>query len=83
MNVFLSRRPRPRLVTLAVLLVAGPMVGCSDGQEVTPQALEQAKQLWKKAGIRDYELEWTVSGANNAHYDVTVRGGEVSKIDSA
>ena len=52
------------------------------GQEVTPEAIEQAKQLWTKAGIRDYDLEWTVAGAQNNHYYVTVRGGEVRKIES-
>ena len=62
-------------------MIAGTLTGCAGGQPVTPEALEQAKQLWKKAGIRDYELEWTVAGAQTNHYYVQVRGGEVHQIE--
>jgi hypothetical protein len=56
--------------------------GCSGGQPVTPEAIAAARNLWAEAGIRDYDLEWTVSGPNNAHYFVTVRDGVVRKVES-
>jgi hypothetical protein len=65
-----------------VLTVFGAALGCSRGQEVTSEAISQAHERWANAGIRDYNLEWTVTGPNNAHYYVTVRGGEVSDIES-
>jgi Family of unknown function (DUF6174) len=56
--------------------------GCGGGQEVTPESVQAARQLWNRAGIRDYDLDWSVSGRNNAHYLVTVRDGDVRKIES-
>jgi hypothetical protein len=71
-----------KLRMLGLLTVLGAMAGCAGGQEVTPEAIEQAKQLWTKAGIRDYDLEWTVTGAQNNHFYVTVHGGEARKVES-
>jgi hypothetical protein len=65
---------------LPALLIAA--AGCGGGREVTPESVQAARQLWNRAGIRDYDLDWSVSGRNNAHYLVTVRGGEVRKIES-
>ena len=65
-----------------MLAILGATIGCAGGQDATPEALEQAKQLWTKAGIRDYDLEWTVAGAQSNHYFVTVRGDEVRKVES-
>jgi Family of unknown function (DUF6174) len=82
MSSSLGWRPGRRVATVGVLAIAAFALGCSRGQEVTPQALAQARQLWKDAGISAYELEWTVTGPNNAHYDVTVQGGQVRKVMS-
>jgi hypothetical protein len=71
-------RFRP-LVVLAWLVT---FAGCDRGQVVSPEAIDQAKRLWSLASIRDYELDWSTSGPNNAHYVVTVRGGEVRKVDA-
>jgi hypothetical protein len=65
---------------IPALLVAA--TGCAGGVYGTPEALEQAKRLWTQAQIRDYDLDWTVKGPNNAHYFVTVRGGEVRRVES-
>ncbi len=62
-----------------MLLIAG---GCAGGQNVTPESVAEAKRVWTQAGIRDYDLDWSVRGPNNAHYSVTVRGGEVRKLES-
>ncbi len=70
------------LQRVTMLAIAGAVLGCSRGQEVTPEALAEAKQVWKNAGINDYELEWTATGQNNVHYNVTVQGGEVRKVVS-
>jgi hypothetical protein len=68
----------PMVVVVALCAVAG----CSGGQPVTPQTIADARKVWTQAGVRDYDLEWTAAGMNHAHYLVTVRGGEVRKIES-
>jgi Family of unknown function (DUF6174) len=78
----LTRRFRTRRyvkLSLAALLMA--TAGCGGGQEVTPESVQAAKQLWARAGIRDYDLDWSVTGPNNAHYLVTVRDGQVRTIE--
>ncbi len=78
----LAKRPRTRwyarLGLSAILITAA---GCGGGREVTPESVQAARQLWNRAGIRDYDLDWSVSGRNSAHYLVTVRDGEVRKIE--
>ncbi len=64
------------------LVAACVLSGCSGGEAVTPQTIAAAKAKWAAAGIRDYDLEWTVAGPNRAHYYVTVRGGEVRRVES-
>ena len=64
---------------LPVFLIA--IAGCGGGQEVTPESVQAAKQLWARAGIRDYDLDWSVSGPNNNHYFVTVRRGQVRSVE--
>jgi hypothetical protein len=49
---------------------------------VTQQSLAAAKAKWVAVGVHDYDLEWTAIGANRAHYYVTVRGGQVRKVES-
>jgi hypothetical protein len=77
-----SLRRRRELGTLIILAWLGTMAGCDGGQAVTPEAIDQAKRLWSLAGIRDYELDWSVTGPNSAHYVVAVQAGEVRKIDA-
>jgi hypothetical protein len=82
-----SVRPRKRgfvLIQLGSLAILGAALGCSGGQNVTPEAIDQAKRLWKETGIRDYELElnWTTNGQNHSHYLVVVKDGEVRQIES-
>jgi Family of unknown function (DUF6174) len=83
----MNRSPRVRWIgdwkMLGLLAILGTMIGCAGGQEVTVEAINQSKQVWKTAGIRDYDLDWTVTGAQNNHYYVTVRGGDVRKVESA
>ena len=55
---------------------------CSSGEPVTPQALAAAKKVWTDAQVRDYDLEWIASGQSSGHYFVTVRGGDVRKIEA-
>src|SRR5262249_34194775 len=45
------------------------------------EAVQAARQLWTRARMADYDLDWSVSGPNNAHYLVAVRGGEVRKVE--
>ena len=82
----MNRPPRAlrlrRFAMSGILTIVGAVSGCAGGQQATPEALEQAKQLWAKAGIRDYELEWTVAGGQTNHYVVLVRNGEVRQIEA-
>jgi hypothetical protein len=75
-------RYRGNLRVLGLLAWLGIMAGCDRGEVVTPEAVAQAKRLWSQAGIRDYELDWSVTGQNNAHYLVTVRSAEVRKVEA-
>jgi len=82
MNTTSPLRLRREIGTLMILTWLGTTVGCDGGQAVTPEAIDQAKRLWSGAGIRDYELDWSVTGPNNAHYVVTVQAGEVRRVDA-
>jgi hypothetical protein len=73
------RTGRHARLGLPTLLIA--IAGCGGGQEVTPEAVRAARQLWTRAGMADYDLDWSVSGPNNARYLVAVRGGEVRKVE--
>ena len=42
--------------------------------------IADARKVWEQAGIRDYDLEWTASGMNRAHYFVTVRGSDARRL---
>jgi hypothetical protein len=54
--------------------------GCSGGDDVTAVNIKTARELWAKAGIRDYDLEYTTAPANG-HFLVTVREGVVKKVE--
>jgi len=71
----------PRLAVVGFFLSITSTLGCAGGQQVTPETLEAARTLWKQAGIMNYDLEWAVTGPNNAHYFVTVQGGKVRKLE--
>jgi hypothetical protein len=77
-----GRRPAAGPLWAAVLAAVAAVAGCSGGEPVTPEAIAAARTVWAGAGIRDYDLEWTSSGVNQAHYYVTVRGGSVRKVES-
>lgn len=63
---------------MAACLMA--LSGCGGGRDVTLQNLHAARQTWERAHLRDYDLEWTTAGAQNAHYRVFVRGGRVRDV---
>jgi hypothetical protein len=58
------------------------LFGCARREDVTARSLAEARRLWERAGIRDYDLEWSSSGLGHGHYVVTVRGGQVTAIES-
>ena len=47
---------------------------------MTSDSLSQARRVWERARIDDYDLEWQSTGQNEAHYRVRVRGGRVRSV---
>jgi hypothetical protein len=81
MTLRLRKRPNSRRTAcLGVLVACTAAAGCSGGQAVTAENLDAARQLWAKAGIHDYDLEYTTAPANG-HFLVTVRNSEVKKVE--
>jgi hypothetical protein len=66
-------------VLLGVVLT---LTGCAGREDVTARSLAEARRRWERAGIRDYDLEWSSSGLGHGHYVVTVRGSQVVAIES-
>jgi hypothetical protein len=67
------------------LFLAGTLLafaGCGGGEDVTARSIAEARRKWDRAGIRNYDLEWTSAGLSRAHYVVTVRDGQVHSIAS-
>ena len=56
-------------------------MGCSGGENVTTENIDAARQVWAKAAIRDYDLEYTTAPANG-HFYVTVRDGQVKTVEA-
>jgi hypothetical protein len=73
-----SRTIRAAAVPLALGLAL--VSGCGGGQDVTAQALRDARATWERANIRDYDLEWGSTGAQRNRYRVFVRGGKVKAV---
>ncbi len=73
------RRSRPWIVLSLALL---PLAGCVEGEDVDPRTIARARRVWDQAKPSNYDLEWTVSGAREAHYLVAVRDGSVQSIES-
>lgn len=65
---------------LALFLFTLACVGCDKGRVVTVEGVRDAQTKWDKAGIRDYNLEWTSKGPRNVHYRVFVRDGAVRAV---
>jgi Family of unknown function (DUF6174) len=72
--------PAKALARAASALCLLALSGCGGGQVLTPQAIRASRQTWQRADLRDYDLEWTTSGAQTGHYRVSVRGGEVRSV---
>jgi hypothetical protein len=72
--------PIPRLAMAAVL--ASLLAGCGSSRELTERSLREARQVWTRAGLRDYDLEWRSSGLRSGRYRVAVRGGRVEEVRS-
>jgi hypothetical protein len=82
MNLSLRVARDHALGRLGVVAILGSALGCAGGQEVTPEAIAHAKEVWTRSGIRDYDLEWAVTGAQNNHFHVRVQAGEVRRVES-
>ncbi len=72
--------PARRLLVLAPIALA--LAGCAGGEDVSTRSIANARRTWEAARVRNYDLEWTSSGARDGHYLVTVRGGQVLSIKS-
>ncbi len=70
-----------RRLALVAIVLCWEIAGCGGGENLTREAIQSARAVWRRAGIRDYDLVWSCSGIRNARYRVTVRDGEVKRID--
>lgn len=78
-----KRPPRAaRPARIVVLLTLTALTGCAGGEAVTTKSIAEARARWEGANVRDYDLEWTSSGQQNARYAVRVRDGRVRSIES-
>src|SRR5262249_5779171 len=76
-----SRPSTGKFLRLSMLGAIVAASGCSRGQDVTALSINAAREVWTKAGIRDYDLEYKTYPANG-HFLVTVRGAEVKKVEA-
>jgi hypothetical protein len=79
MSIMLTRRLRGAASFLLVSCLVSSL-GCAGGENVTSASLDRARKVWERAGIRDYDLEWTSTGSSISHYQVAVRAGKVRSI---
>jgi hypothetical protein len=56
------------------------LVGCGARTDLSARSIREARQAWNRAGLRDYDLEWTASGPRSGHYRVFVRDGQVRQV---
>ncbi len=49
---------------------------------LTTAALISAKSLWAQAGLRDYSMNITVGGRENARHQIVVANGKVSQMQT-
>ena len=76
----LAHRVSRAVIACLSLLALAALAGCG-GQEVTRQSLQDARARWTKSGLRNYDLEWQATGPRDSHYAVTVRDGQVQKVE--
>src|SRR5262245_14218981 len=63
-------------VLVLALFVLGGMALYNRQQRLTPEKLEAARARWASAGLRDYDIEVTVTGGTAGVYHVHVRNGQ-------
>ena len=64
----------------AVVLVAVVALLPGGSEPLTAARLETARQRWRAAGIRNYEMELETSGAQTGRYVVRVKDGSVVSL---
>ena len=79
-------RPRRRfwilLIAILVVPLALVLVFRESTEPLTRESIENARRLWRSAGLQDYELQLEVrtAGGTLSRYDVSVRDGEVVQL---
>jgi Family of unknown function (DUF6174) len=85
-DTFVQRAGRPWVWFFLVLAVLGTSaavisVMTSLRQQLTPEQLQAARQLWRQHGPPDYQMEYTFKKGENADtFHVLVRGGKVVSL---
>jgi len=66
------------LLVLLTIVAISIQVWYNLGQQLTSQKLEGARELWKRGGLRDYDMEYTIKKIDGSEtYNVQVRQGKV------
>ncbi|MGE3818868.1 MAG: DUF6174 domain-containing protein [Isosphaeraceae bacterium] len=73
--------PRIAITTLHGAWLA-LIIGCGGGEEVTDRSVAQARRIWERAAVTDYDLEWVSTSPSRSRYAVEVRGGQVRSVSS-
>jgi hypothetical protein len=72
------------VVLVLALGAAGTLVWYNLSQQLTPEKLQAARQLWKEKGPQDYAFRYTSRGGTEREavnqYAVVVRGGKVESV---
>jgi hypothetical protein len=66
-----------RLTAVVALLMLPAVSGCTSRAPITTASREEARGLWGRSGVGNYDLEWIGSGGRSGHHLVYVRGGVV------
>src|SRR4051812_14081794 len=68
------------LLALLSIVMTGTLIAFNLRQQLAPDQLEAALTRWKRAGITDYDMEYTKEMATKETYLVRVRKGEVTSV---
>lgn len=68
-------------LAVVVLLVATPWTLRGRMHRLSEEDLDTARSVWRRSGVRDYDLDVEISGATAGRYSIVVRDGRLQSIE--